>query len=128
MPRSSADPIDLNIPEVGFYRVQRRSGAPWLPARIYRECCCTINGGEWQAPHAWEPTCDRFNPWQIRCEVDGHPESVVDWWVQLAKEPITEADYRFRVDDVAYKRANEPWLPESRPTERIDLRTTEPLF
>lgn len=43
-------------PEPGYFKKRVCSHGPWIPARIYRTCCCTVGGGD---EHQWTPECDR---------------------------------------------------------------------
>ena len=67
----------INHPEPGFWLVRLNKNAPWLPARIWRPCFCTVHG---EKEHDWTPDCDRFAP--LLAEVDGvriHPVTLWHW-------------------------------------------------
>jgi hypothetical protein len=80
-------------PRVGFFRVRVGRRGPWVPASIYRECFCTINGGDEQRRHAWEETCDRFP--KLAGEIAGFPvDDVCEAIWHANSREITELEYR----------------------------------
>ena len=119
-------PIDINTPLPGYYKTRLVKGGPYVPARIFRTCCCTVNGGEENAEHPWRPSCDRFPP--LRGEINGEERNPFDIWSRLAKHPITKADFHFMTDTRKWAEAHSPLMPEADPRRSIDLNTIPPMF
>ena len=105
-----------------FRRVKEAKDAVWVGARIHRTCHCTPNGGDKSAPHAWRDTCDRYP--HLAAERNGKPVPVE--WVWTSGEPITEAYYRFLIDDLEHARLYRPDSPEANPKKAIDWNTLPP--
>ena len=64
----------------------------------------------------------------LHCLVNGQRRDPYSEWLWLAKEPITEAEYDFLVDDAAHARTHRPDDPKAHPGEPIDLGTMKPVF
>lgn len=113
-----------NDPQPGFFLTRLVKGGPLMPARIWRPCVCTVNGGEDGAEHDWQPTCDRNPP--LAAEVNGQPHDVDRVW--MSRDVITEAEYRYLMDTAAWDRANDPTAPMANPAQPINPLTVKPLF
>ena len=115
-----------DTPQPGFFRFRMTRGGPYVGARIMRTCCCTVNGGEDNAPHEWDETCDRFAP--LTCFADGveRPGAMSRVW--LYGEPIERAEYDFMVADASWTRDHAPDDAKANPTEAIDLNKMPSIF
>ncbi len=91
-------------PKVGFFKVRVVARGPWVPARIFRLCHCTVNGGDGGQGHDWAGTCDRYPP--LRAVVG---KLLVDpcegVWHANSRE-ITEPDYYAMVFERALEDEN----------------------
>lgn len=119
-------PIDLNRPLTGYYKTKLVKGGPFVPARIFRNCCCTVNGGDDNIGHPWRMSCDRFP--QLRAEVDGQARDPFQIWSWVAKHPITEAEFRYMTDMRDWAEENAPALPEADPRTPVDIDSIPPMF
>ena len=108
------EPRAINLPEPGFWLVRLNKNAPWLPARIWRPCFCTVHD---EKEHDWTPDCDRFAP--LLAEVDGHPVSPLSLWERSGRS-ITRKQY----EDHVFARQIDP-DPQTKPAE---LRFMKPAF
>ena len=112
-----ADPIDLNEPQEGYYRRRLVRGGPWVAARIW-----------WVRGDIDQETSHQMSDDVLRCVVNGRRRDPYREWLWLAKEPITEAEYNFLVDDAAHARAHRPDDPKGKPDAPIDLNKMDPIF
>lgn len=92
---------DLSNPRPGWFQTRLVSKGPLVPARIFRECHCTPNGGDDNDPHDWAPTCDRHPP--LVAEIDGNEVEVEQVWAQGTE--IDEDRYAYLVAGLAHDRA-----------------------
>jgi len=106
----------IDDPQCGHFRTRLVKGGPMVPARIWRECRCTVNG---ETPHDWRDTCDRYPP--LTGEIDGSPAEVERVWT--SGEAIPEREYRFMVADAEWCRQNAPADPKSSPRQPVDFRS-----
>ena len=95
-------------PQSGFYKTKLAKGAPWVPARIYRE------------PEQGEDGKDTGRD-LIYCTVDGKPRDPAAMWVRLSMYPISEEDFNFMRDDSAHAKAYRPDDPKANPSRPINL-------
>lgn len=116
----------VSDPQIGFYRARLVKNGPWVPARIWRECHCTVNGGDDNAAHDWRDTCDRYPP--LVAEVDGQLRNVVIVWPSLIGNAISKADFDFMTADAEWCRQNAPSEPIANPRQSVDLKTQAPIF
>ncbi len=107
----------IGSPEPGFFKVRNGKAGPWVPARIFRWCHCTINGGDDNWAHAWEDTCDRF-PHELGAEIDGKQVDLLRVW--HSGREIPEAEYR-------YLKGDREWCHQHAP-ERLDATTPRDYF
>lgn len=103
-------PDGADAPVAGFYSVDRR-GKVGLPVRI------------WFGP----PADDRSPRWQMMVgdrQVDPAEDEWGQVWPQAAKAPISEGEYRYRLERIGYaKRAGAPSDPWAKRSGHIDLLT-----
>ena len=98
------------------------AGCRWLPARIHRDCCCTIHGGDENTVHPWRSSCDRYP--HLAGEVDGKPASIERVWTARHEIEQWEFDY-LTADSVAVAGTN---APDADPYKKIDISEREPIF
>ena len=108
----------------GYFLARLAKDCPLLPARIWRPCHCTVNGGLDSETHDWRGTCDRYG--HLVAEINGQPASL--WRVWTSRDEITEAEFRYRTDAAAWDLANDPDAPFANPTEPVDVRAMKPIF
>jgi len=112
----------IDRPEPCLRQVKQVKGGVWVPARIHRTCHCTINGGDWNKPHPWRATCDRYP--QLAAEINGRPSDVDRVWT--SGEDIDEAEYLYRMALCKYARHHLPDSPEANPRKPVDFDTLPP--
>lgn len=121
----SAEARPMHQPKPGFYLLRTVKGGPLVPARITYEPT--------RDPETGEPL-DRS--WYWRAEIAGKQladpaidflEAKVDqvWW---RGKPIGLAEFRYRMDSLAWARQHDEHAPEARPYEPIDLNSSPPVF
>lgn len=110
-------PIDINEPQEGYYRRRLVRGGPWVAGCIW-----------WEYGEIDQESGHKMEDDVLRCLVNGLPRNPYTEWLYLAKEPITEAEYNFLVDDAAHARAHRPEDPKATPDAPIDLNKTPPIF
>ncbi len=116
----------IDIPETGFYWTRLVKDGPKVPARIWRPCRCTVNGGDEQAEHDWSETCDRYP--RLRCMVGDRDRDPVLTWPSLAGRAIPLSEFRFLIAATKWEQAYAPHLPLANPRAPIDLGTLSSLF
>lgn len=118
----------------GYFAYSLVKGGPKVAARIWRPCMCGPGSNETFEQHVWTPQCDRFPP--LVCEVNGFDRSESHDKTQIPTiekvwmyaDRISEADYRYLLDDRAWARTYAPDLPEANPTQPVDLGELPPIF
>jgi len=100
-------------------------GGPRVPARIFRCCCCTIVGGEFNDPHDWSAeTCDRSGV--LSAEVAGKQVDLDRVWYYGTV--IDEPEYRYQMDHLDWSRKTGANVPEASPERAVRLDRSAPLF
>lgn len=113
-----ADRINLlHDPVVGFYRRRLVRGGPWVPAKIW-----------WDRGDTDPETGHQMSDDVLRCVVNGKVVDPYEHWLWIGGNPITEAEYKFMVDDAAHARAHRPDDPKAKPDAPIDLNKMDPIF
>jgi hypothetical protein len=115
-------PREIDDARPGHFKVRLVKRGPWMPARLERDCACTVNGGGDQSVHPWTDTCDRHQ--YLRGEIDGMTVDVDRVW--LFGEEITEDEFNYLTSSVQWDRENDATSPAARPREAIDLNTINP--
>lgn len=108
-------------PAPGFFQIRLVKGGPFVPARIYRPCACTING---PAEHDWQDTCDRYSP--LAAEIDGKPGGL--WRLWTYGKIISRNDYQYMTDLREWSLTCDPLSPQANPGQPIDLGQMDPVF
>ncbi len=114
------DPRRL-IPEPGWYRMSLTRDGVDVPVKVWET-------GE-RDPETGDPLEDitlhvAVNNVENRADkLDFHLERVA-----LYGTPITEEEYRFMVDDVAWAETHEPEGPKANPRKPVDLSKVKSLF
>jgi len=102
-----------------YYKIRMVKNGPWVPARVYYSCACTVNGGDDNRVHAYDPTCDR-NP-VLACEIGGRDVAYTffasrqGFYESINKEMF---DYMMDLKNWAEQ---EKWPPEARSNEAVDI-------
>jgi hypothetical protein len=115
-------PREIDDARPGYFKVRLVKRGPWMPARLERDCTCTVNGGVDEEVHAWIDTCDRHQ--RLRGEIDGMTVAVDRVW--MWGEEITQAEHDYLVSSNEWDRENDATSPAARPREAIDLNTINP--
>lgn len=104
-------PRHASQPEPGYWLVRLVKGGPRVPAAI-RIVHTTREPGEESNRMDRSPFIAAF--------IAGDPVSIDDVWHRRG-EPITEADYNFRVADVRWAQQHASDEPQTQPRKKIDL-------
>ena len=110
-------PININEPQEGFYRRRLVRGGPWVPARIW-----------WEYGEVDQESGHKMDDDVLHCLVNGRRRDPYREWLWLAKEPITEAEFNFMVDDAAHAKAHRPNDPKATPGKPIDVGKMDTIF
>lgn len=122
-------PVSVWPPVAGHYAIKLVRGGPRVPVRIWFGLPI-IDGEEQDRAHGWFVEVDgRTNRVErddegYRCSV---PLSVESVWPFCAKDPITEAEYRFLIAHAAWARDYAPEHPKASPREPVDFSTLLPF-
>lgn len=116
----------IDIPEVGFYWTRFVRGGPRIPARIWRPCWCTVNGGDDQAEHEWQPTCDRYP--RLRCLVGERERNALLAWPSLIGRELPESEFRYLIAATRWEQTYAPHMPLANPTRPVDVGQMASLF
>jgi len=116
-------------PRPGFYVMRMRRGAPLVPALIYQFCPMvlpqptTVHGPH---PDEWCRPLDRCP--RYGALIDGKRAAMDRVWTARSLQPVSPAEYAFRIGPLRrWARANPP-MPEARPGKPVDLALLPPLF
>ena len=104
-------------PQPGFWLVRLAKGGPQAPAAIVRVHTTAEPGNPSNAMER-SPFLAAF--------IAGEPVDLDAVWL-LRGEPITEAEYRFRVADIEHAKAWRPDDPRGKPREAVDWQTVLPF-
>lgn len=116
---------DPNTPTAGFYKTRLSKGGPFCAVRIWRPCCCTINGTDDNLVHEWSETCDRHGPLSVL--LNDEEVSLDRVWPHCARWPISEEYYHHMLAVRAWA-LGVPGAPEAKPYQPIDPMRAAPLF
>ena len=120
---------DIDVPEVGFYRIRLVRGGPFVPARIWRSVATDPVAGE---------TLDR-SPVMMG-ELAGEPVDPNALWRSCMGRATSEEEYQFLLDDYRWARTFAPDDPIANPktpiakkaappaAPKIDLSAAKPIF
>ncbi|HDZ73740.1 MAG TPA: hypothetical protein ENH55_13425 [Aurantimonas coralicida] len=110
--------MTADAPREGYYLMYRVRNGPLVPVRIY--------SGVTPDPDFPDNPQDRSPVLCALC--DGKGVDVDSVWPWCARRPITEAEYRYRLEAAAWDRRHDPASPGANPDEPIDLNRTRPVF
>lgn len=124
-------PIQAGVPVAGYYAHRLGHNTFRIPVHVY-----------FGAPRVRGERLDRSPRWCII--VDGvadkierdpvtdswhwAPLDIWDWWPDVARYPISKAEYRYMNRLGEWAREHAPGHPAANPSRRINIRTLEPLF
>jgi hypothetical protein len=122
---SAAAARDVDRPRPGYFKIRLTRGGVYVPARIYRCCTCTVNGGPDSDPHDWQDDCDRFPA--LVCDIDGSEgRSIGSLWAYGIEITRREYDHMVRVQ--SWERAYNPGGAHANARRPVDLNDLKPLF
>ena len=107
----------------GYYKTRLRRNSHPSPLRFYYG----------PAPDPADPDGDpmqRERSWSWQCILRGEVQSeqrCLELW-QSRLEPITEAEYRYLLDDLRWAVENDPEDPAAMAYEAVDLNKLPPTF
>lgn len=104
----------INDPRPGFFCTRLIKGGPEVPARIWRLCNCTPNGGDKQTTHEWAETCDRFSQ-ELQAEINGQWVDI--WRVWTGAKMTTEKHWQ----ELTLRTKQDPY-------KAVTLGKMKPLF
>ena len=104
--------IVVDHPVAGLYKFRARRRAPWSVVEI--------------APYGSGERAVDFPV--LCCFVNGAEADVVETWHRCAGNPITKAEYQFRLDDHEWTKKYAPSAPEADPRRPVDLDKIPPAF
>ena len=116
-PRYSRESRKMLDPQPGFWLVRLAKGAPQVPAAIVR-VHTTAEPGNPANLMERSPFLAAF--------VAGEPVDLDAVW-QRRGEPITEAEYNFRIADLEHAKAWRPDDPRGKPREAVDWQNVLPF-
>ena len=122
-------PRILIRPEPGFYVMRLRSGAPLIPAIIYRPCPMVIPEPTIIAgphPDEWCRPLDR--PRRCEAKLDGKRVDIDRVWTARSLQRVSQDEFHFRSGPLRRWARQHPSAPEARPHRRVDLDAIPPLF
>lgn len=123
-PKRISEGRRIDRPEPGFFVMRFVKRGPEIPARIWRPCACTVNGGDGQSLHDWLYSCDRYP--HLQGEIAGKPAALHRVWE--GGKPTTEAHWRYLTDVRKWAETHAPEDPAANPGQPIELGAMPPLF
>lgn len=109
-------PIPMSDPEPGFYKMRLTKGGPFVPVAIWIDQSVDPETGELLTDE------------RLCCLVNGQHRDPYRTWTWCASRPISEADYRYRIDYGEWASAHAPADPAANPNAPINLKEMEPLL
>jgi hypothetical protein len=116
-------------PEPGFYVMRLRSGAPLIPAIIYRLCPMVIPQPTTVAgphPDEWCRPLDRSPRYEAR--LDGQHVDTDRVWTARSLRCVSRDEFEYRIGPLQRWARQNPSAPERRPQSPVDLDGIPPLF
>ncbi|MFD2207186.1 hypothetical protein [Kiloniella antarctica] len=104
---------DIGNPQPGYFKTRLVKNGPWVAARIWRECECTIGGG---IPHISRPSCDRAG-W-LMAEANGVEADPFKVWINTS---ITKEEFEYFTATKQWAEESAPFMPEANPRKAVDL-------
>lgn len=123
-------PVAAWPPVAGTYATKLVRGGPRVPVRIWFGNAI-IAGEEQDRAPGWFVEIDgrtdrvEFGDDGYRCRV---PLDVERVWPHCAKDPVSEAEYRFLVSHAAWAREHQPDHPKAQPRKPVDFHTLPVRF
>jgi hypothetical protein len=128
--RKDLESVPAWPPVPGFYATALVKGGPRVAIRIWYGLPIIGDEEQDRGPR-WNVSVDgRTDRWErdegniYRCRV---AFDVDRFWPYCAREPITEAEYRFLVADAEWTREHAPNHPKARPHKPVDFNTLLPF-
>lgn len=124
------EPVAAWPPREGHYATTLVKNGPRVPVRIWFGAPI-IDGEEQDRAPRWNVETDgRTDRWEknddgYRCRV---ALDVDRFWPYVAREPITEEEYRFLVADADHARTWRPDHPKAQPRKAVDFNTLPMRF
>ena len=110
-------PIDMNDPQVGFYKRRLVKDGPFVPCHVWVE--------EEVCPDTGELLSDS----RLCCSVDGREVSAEDHWLYMCDQAISEKEFDYMSSLSAYAKRHDKREPLANPRKPIDpLRFRLPTF
>ena len=116
-------------PKPGFYVMRLRSGAPLVPAIIYRLCPMVIPEPTNVAgphPSEWCRPLDRSPRYDAR--LDGQRVDIDRVWTARSLRRVSREEFEFRIGPLRRWARQNSSAPEARPHRPVDLDVIPPLF
>jgi hypothetical protein len=116
-------------PELGFYVMRLRRGAPLVAAVIYRLCPMVIpEPTNVMGPHPdeWCRPLDRSPRYEAR--IDGKRVAIDRVWTARSLRRVSRDEFEFRIGPLRRWARRNPSAPEATPQRPVDLNAIPPLF
>jgi hypothetical protein len=116
-------------PQVGFYVMRLRRGAPLVPAIIYQLCPMVIpQPMNVTGPHPddWCRPLDRSPRFEAR--LDGTRVEIDRVWTARSLRRVSRVEFEFRSGPLRRWARENPSAPEATPHRSVDLSAIPPLF
>lgn len=108
-----------DTPHPGFYKMRLVKGGPFVPCRVWFN--------EPERDEAGDLMDDECLMMSINGEfING--QLMGERWIWLMGNPISEAEYRFMLDDAEHAKEWRRDDPKATPTKAIDLHNMKPIF
>ncbi len=104
--------IHNDDPQPGWYRTKIARGGVWVPAQIWLEQDIDPSTGQLADDERYY------------CIVNGQSKDPHAQWHWLAAEPITEDEFDYLTEILAWAAAHEPDSPEANPDHAVDWFTS----
>lgn len=100
-------------PQDGYFKTRLVRGGPWVPARVWRS-------------EEKDFVTGKLTGFDIvKCEINGKAKNPLREWLQLARMPITKADFDHRAAVSGWAKTYKPDGTEANPSRAIDWLTEE---
>lgn len=109
-----------------YFKLRLVHKGPFVACKIGRICACTVNGGDDNADHEWEESCDRYP--QISALINGVSHDLERAIRGGQLQTIKKADYDYLLDSAKWDAAHDQDSPLATPEQQINLGKMRPVF
>ncbi|KKK97984.1 hypothetical protein LCGC14_2647310 [marine sediment metagenome] len=109
-----------------YFKMKLVHKGPFVACKVGRRCVCTINGGDDNAAHEWDASCDRYP--SLSAEINGVPHTLERAIRGGQLQPIEKPEYEYLLNAAAWDAEHDQDSPLAAPGQQINLGSMKPIF